>query len=92
MQQRKKSRARLLPRPGVEITQREFVVAVEDHHRDVKVEVSGGVRIRFDFLDVQHGVAQGGQSVPDFHPMLVALADQLNLQSAVPSVIFFTER
>ncbi|WP_425158933.1 hypothetical protein [Candidatus Binatus sp.] len=78
MQERKKSRAGLLARPGIEITQRQFVVAVENHHGDVKIDVGGSIRIRFDFVDVQYGVAQGSQSVPDFGPVIVALAYQLD--------------
>ncbi|WP_425163611.1 hypothetical protein [Candidatus Binatus sp.] len=81
-----------MARPGIEITQGQFVVAVENHHGDVKIDIGSSIRIRFDFVDVQYGVAQGGQSVPDFGPVIVALAHQLDFQSAVPSIIFFTER
>jgi hypothetical protein len=61
-----------MPRPSVEITKREFVVAVEQHHRDVNGGVGSRGRIRLDFVYFQHRVAQGGQSVADFCPTLVA--------------------
>jgi len=92
MQESKKNRAGLLPRPSVEIAKREFVVAVEQHHRDINGGGGSGVGVRFDFLYIQHRVAQGGESVTDFCPMLVALANQLDSQSAMVSIIFFTER
>ncbi len=75
VQQRKKSGARLLPRLRIQIAQREFVVAVEHHHRDVDGGISCPIRIRFEPRDVQYGVAQGGEGISNFSAMLLAFAN-----------------
>ena len=75
MQQSEKSGTGLLPRLCVQITQGEFVIAIEHHHRDVEGGVNQDLWVWFLFLDIQYRVAQSGEGISNFCPMLLAFAN-----------------
>jgi len=74
MQQGEESGMRVLTRLRVEIAQRELVIAIKDHHRDVEGGVRNSVGVRLKLLNIQHRVAQGGESISNLGPMLFAFA------------------